>query len=151
MAEVRATVDRFADDLWRESEAGDDRPTIAVGPSGRVFHVEHFERASGQRALGDTLDLFALFGEGPDLRVPDAHLRIVPGRCAGEPHLLGTRLTTRTIAALAERGYAWTPSRRSTRTRKPTPWARRCASSSGWCTLPTDGGSHASRSRPQLP
>ena len=29
----------------------------------------------------------------------------MPGRCAGEPHLLGTRLTTRTIAALAERGY----------------------------------------------
>ncbi len=105
MAEVREALDQFADDLWRESEAGDDRPTIAVDSSGRVFHVEHFERASGQRAFGDTLDLFAPFEEGPDLREPDAHLRIVPGRCAGEPHLLGTRLTTRTIAALAERGY----------------------------------------------
>jgi uncharacterized protein (DUF433 family)/DNA-binding transcriptional MerR regulator len=105
MAEVREALDRFADDLWRECESGVERPTIAVDPSGRVFHVGHLERASGQLALSDTLDLFAPFDEGPDLRVPDAHLRIVPGRCAGEPHLLGTRLTTRTVAALAERGY----------------------------------------------
>ncbi len=105
MAEVRAALDRFSDDLWREVAPGDDRPTIAVDPAGHVFHTERLESVSGQRALGDALDLFAPFEDGPDLREPDAHLRIMPGRCAGEPHLLGTRLTTRTVAALAARGY----------------------------------------------
>ena len=105
MAEVRATLDRFADDLWREAASGQARPTIAVDASGHVFHIERSEDVSGQRAFDDVLDLFAPFEDGPDLREPDAHLRIVPGRCAGEPHLLGTRLTTRTVAALAERGY----------------------------------------------
>ncbi len=105
MAEVRAMLDRFADDLWREAASGHARPTIAVDASGHVFHVKRSESVSGQRAFDDALDLFAPFQDGPDLREPDAHLRIVPGRCAGEPHLLGTRLTTRTIAALFERGY----------------------------------------------
>jgi uncharacterized protein (DUF433 family) len=104
MAEVRATLDRFADDLWLEAPSGHARPTIAVDASGHVFHVERSESISGQRAF-DVLDLFAPFEDGPDLREPDVHLRIMPGRCAGEPHLVGTRLTTRTIAALAERGY----------------------------------------------
>ena len=95
MAEVRAMLDRFGDDLWHEAASGHARPTIAVDASGHVFHVQRSESVRGQRA----------FEDGPDLREPDAHLRIVPGRCAGEPHLLGTRLTTRTIAALSERGY----------------------------------------------
>lgn len=105
MAEVRATLDQFSDDLWREAVSGHARPTIAVDASGHVFHVERSESVSGQRAFDEVLDLFAPFDDGPDLREPDAHLRIVPGRCAGEPHLLGTRLTTRTVAALAARGY----------------------------------------------
>jgi len=105
MAEVRAALDRFGDELWREVAFGHDRPTIAVHLAGHVFHTERLESLSGQRALEDVLDLFAPFEDGPDLRQPDDHPRIVPGRCAGEPHLLGTRLTTRTVAALAERGY----------------------------------------------
>ena len=32
-------------------------------------------------------------------------LRIVPGKCSGEPHVSGSRVTTRSIAALWERGY----------------------------------------------
>jgi hypothetical protein len=40
------------------------------------------------------VDLFTPFEDGPDLREPAVHLRIVPGRYAGEPHLLGSiRLT----------------------------------------------------------
>ena len=42
---------------------------------------------------------------GPDLRRPRPHLRIVPGKRAGEPHLDGSRLTTMTVAALSARGY----------------------------------------------
>jgi uncharacterized protein (DUF433 family) len=41
---------------------------------------------------------------GPDLLRPRPHLRIVPGKLSGEPHLTGSRLTTRSIAALAARG-----------------------------------------------
>ena len=59
--------------------------------------------------LAEWLDLLGPFegteGGGPDLRRPREHLRIVPGKCAGEPHLEGSRLTTVTIAALASRGY----------------------------------------------
>lgn len=105
MAEVRAALERFSDDLWREHDSGEDRPTIAVTSDGTVFHRERSETAFGQQALEGTLDLFAPFDDGVDLRRPDDRLRIVPGRCAGEPHLVGTRLTTRTVAALAERGY----------------------------------------------
>jgi uncharacterized protein (DUF433 family) len=41
---------------------------------------------------------------GPDLLCPRPALRIVPGKLGGEPHLAGTRLTTRSVAALARRG-----------------------------------------------
>ena len=57
----------------------------------------------------ETLDLLVPFRDGssrgPDLRRPRPLLRIVPGKCSGEPHLLGTRLTTIAIRALVERGY----------------------------------------------
>lgn len=110
MAEVRAALDAFGDELWEEAPRGHDRPTIKVDASGHVIHTGRREDVSGQRVMGEVLDLFAPFqlapdASGPDLRRPDRHLRIAPGRCAGEPHLLGTRLTTRTVAALANRGY----------------------------------------------
>lgn len=110
MAEVRDALDAFGDELWEEAPQGHDRPTIKVDGTGHVIHAGRGEDASGQRVIGDVLDLFGPFelapdARGPDLRTPDRHLRIAPGRCAGEPHLLGTRLTTRTVAALAARGY----------------------------------------------
>jgi uncharacterized protein (DUF433 family) len=43
--------------------------------------------------------------KGPDLRRPRTHLRIVPGKLAGEPHILDTRIETRALAALAGRGF----------------------------------------------
>lgn len=42
---------------------------------------------------------------GPDLVRPRAWLRISPSRVAGEPHIEHSRLTTQTVAALADRGY----------------------------------------------
>lgn len=105
MAEVRRALDRFAEELWEEVRPGVERPTIVVDATGKVFHRPRMEATDGQRALESTLDLFAPFDGGPDLRAPGVRLRIAPGRCAGEPHLIGTRLTTRTIAALSGRGY----------------------------------------------
>jgi uncharacterized protein (DUF433 family) len=103
MREVREVLDRFAADLWREDN-GAPRPTIAVTRDGMVVHPGQGVTAYGQQVM-DVLDLFAPFETGVDLREPAEHLRIHPGRLAGEPHLVGTRLTTRTIAALAARGY----------------------------------------------
>lgn len=64
---------------------------------------------SGQGVLAEWLDLVGPFegtdGAGPDLRRPREHLRIVPGKGAGEPHLEGSRLTAVTIAVLASRGF----------------------------------------------
>jgi uncharacterized protein (DUF433 family) len=57
----------------------------------------------------DVLGLTAPFESagvsGPDLLRPRPHLRIVPSKVAGEPHVEHSRLTTQTIAALANRGY----------------------------------------------
>lgn len=105
MAEVRDALLAFAGDLWEEAGAGATRPTVAVDRTGTVVHTRRMETAVGQRVIDDVLDLFAPFEGAPDLRQPADRLRIVPGRCAGEPHLLGTRLTTMTVAALADRGY----------------------------------------------
>lgn len=37
---------------------------------------------------------------GPDLVRPGPNLRIIPGRVSGEPHLVGSRITTQVAAAL---------------------------------------------------
>ena len=58
----------------------------------------------------DGLELLAPYvgagQRGPDLLRPRPHLRIVPSKVTGEPHIAGTRLTTPTIAALGERGLS---------------------------------------------
>ncbi len=108
MSEVRELLDKFGDDLWRVDEAGREVPTILVTRNGSVVLDERpRSRLGGQYLLdGVELDLFAPFDKGVDLRVPRPRLRIVPGKVSGEPHLAGSRLTTRTVAALAERGFA---------------------------------------------
>jgi uncharacterized protein (DUF433 family) len=96
-------------DLWRGHAAA---VSLLVDRTGRIFvgteHVAPVTR--GRDVVSPTLDLLGPF-EGvdrrsaPDLRRPGEHLRIVPGKCAGEPHLADSRLTTITLAALTMRGY----------------------------------------------
>ncbi len=111
MATIRKALRRLRDlelRIW-EPEIG---PSVLVDREGHV-HVARLgqvETIAGQAVLGEMLDLLAPFGEpggvqGPDLRAPRTHLRIVPGKLAGEPHIERTRVETRAIAALAERGY----------------------------------------------
>lgn len=57
------------------------------------------------------VDLLATFSVdehlvGPNLRHPRAHLRIIPGKLSGEPHVEDTRVETRVLAALAHRGLS---------------------------------------------
>lgn len=115
MPEVRQALESLAADgidLWDAQPEGPSTP-ICVDRSGRILlrHAVTTETARRQGVLNDTvLDLLAPFDDGggwaPDLRRPAPHLRIVPGKVGGEPHLAHSRLTTATVAALADRGFA---------------------------------------------
>ena len=86
---------------------------FAVDASGEVFVRDGdrvFDSAGHPTLLPEeSLDLTAPFSTagllGPDLIAPRAHLRIVPAKVSGEPHLEGSRITTVTLAALADRGF----------------------------------------------
>jgi len=102
-------------DLWTE----DGGPSVAVDPGGKIFvrtreadefNPGEFETPAGERPLHpDLLDLIDPFKtrttHGPDLQKPRAHLRIVPGKLSGSPHVAHTRLETITIASLRDRGF----------------------------------------------
>ena len=69
-------------------------------------------RRGGPQAVHEELmiDLLAPFqslegAKGPDLARPGEGLRIVPGKLSGEPHIEGTRIETRVLWALRERGF----------------------------------------------
>ena len=106
--EALVQLDEQGLDLW-DGRAG--ASPLFVDPTGKIV-IDTPAAAhdlSGQGVLPGWLDLLGVFegsdGAGPDLRRPREHLRIVPGKCAGEPHIDGSRLTTVTVAALAGRGY----------------------------------------------
>jgi uncharacterized protein (DUF433 family) len=93
-------------DLWDEehgymvrvSRAGE----VHIGPRSKSVPI------SRQLAL-QNLDLIEPFESeagirGPDLVAPRSQLRIVPGKLAGAPHLLHTRLETEALAAISRRG-----------------------------------------------
>ena len=92
--------------LWTEN----DEPRVAVDRNGGI-HLRvtgGFEALDGSRPLDpDLLDLicpFATVGmEGPDLHAPRPLLRIVPGKPAGSPHIVHTRIETLAIDALGKR------------------------------------------------
>ena len=106
--EALVQLDEQGLDLW-DGRAG--ASPLFVDPTGKIV-IDTPAAAhdlSGQGVLPGWLDLLGVFegsdGAGPDLRRPREHLRIVPGKCAGEPHIDGSRLTTVTVAALSGRGY----------------------------------------------
>jgi len=95
-------------ELWTE----DMRPTVAVDVQGRVYVETESDLSvpGGQSVLeGKWLNLLAPFTtdhtRGPDLREPRPHVRIVPGKLAGSPHVVGTRVETIALAALESRGF----------------------------------------------
>lgn len=89
-----------------------DRPALLVDGNGQIHvkadaGVQNLER---QIVSPDMLDLIAPFTttegtRGPDLVMPRADLRIVPGKLSGSPHVAHTRLETRALAALAHDGF----------------------------------------------
>lgn len=105
-------LDRLGVEWWRHTEHGQDRRALLVDRSGRVWIDDPVRNIAGESPLlpREFLDLIAPFEagwrQGPDLQQPRPHLRIVPGKVAGEPHLARSRLTTRTVAALSWRGFS---------------------------------------------
>jgi uncharacterized protein (DUF433 family) len=96
-------------ELWSE-DAG---PAVRVDRAGAIEVVTEptHETDHWQRVLEklDELDLLAPFpvkegGQGPDLLVPRPHLRIVPGKLGGAPHVVHTRLESQALGSLAVGG-----------------------------------------------
>lgn len=113
MPQVRKALREIEDlglDLWSTSEVGHKSP-IRVDRQGQIFIVTMNRMEDLRRAgiLSETLDVLGVFEssyvKGPDLRTPRPNLRIVPGKVSGEPHVVGSRVTTQAIAALHNRGY----------------------------------------------
>lgn len=112
MPAVRLALGRLHDqelDLFSDDGAArvfvDRTGEIFLRPNGRVQDLE------GRLVIDGVLDLIAPFPtdpgvQGPDLREPRPHLRIVPGKLSGEPHVKDTRLETQAVAALRRRGVS---------------------------------------------
>lgn len=59
-----------------------------------------------QQSFFNLLAPFELAGHrGPNLLKPRPSLRIVPLKVAGEPHVVGSRITSRSLVALHKRGF----------------------------------------------
>ncbi|MHB8575896.1 MAG: DUF433 domain-containing protein [Dehalococcoidia bacterium] len=61
-----------------------------------------------QTLMEDVLPLVRPFGSGPDLYRPRDLLRIIPGRLHGEPHLVGTRISSAVVFEFSRMGYPLT-------------------------------------------
>jgi len=118
MGEVRRALeelDRKGLDLWHEGWQDGHGCPVLVDPDGHIWLAveDGYRNLERQGMLAECLNLMAPFEEeggrshgGPHLLRPREHLRIVPGKVAGQPHVQGTRLGTRSIYALAVRGYS---------------------------------------------
>jgi uncharacterized protein (DUF433 family) len=104
LAELREVTELFA---------CDEPQGVAVDRVGRIVVLKEgraTEASDGQGLLdGDLLDLTGPFSAdsgilGPDLQHPRPHLRILPGKLGGSPHVEDTRVETEALGALAARG-----------------------------------------------
>jgi uncharacterized protein (DUF433 family) len=115
MPAVRDALSRLSKldmSMWEEAAHGERQPRLRVDRKGRLYVGSSDESmtASGQ-LHADLLDLFSPFESeegirGPDLVRPRPRLRIVPGKLAGAPHVVRTRLETEALAAIARRGVS---------------------------------------------
>jgi uncharacterized protein (DUF433 family) len=99
-------------DVWSEERG----PTLFIDRRGALYWSKDgvvstvpMRRAGEQVVETEVLDLMAPFElvkgqRGPDLRQPRPMLRIIPGKLAGSPHIVNTRIETVALGALAARG-----------------------------------------------
>ena len=108
LAALREMVGR----VWSRDDAGLLRCALLVDPDGTVLIRDDLESATevaSRQVRPASLNVFAEFHSpegklGPNLVVPREHLRIIPGKLAGEPHIAGTRLDTRSVYGMTGRG-----------------------------------------------
>jgi uncharacterized protein (DUF433 family)/DNA-binding transcriptional MerR regulator len=87
----------------------DPRGTPHIEVNGRTVEASHsWKQLVGRELVVDLLSVFSAQSgvAGPNLRQPREHLRIVPGKLSGEPHVLDTRIETCVIASLHRRGFS---------------------------------------------
>lgn len=85
---------------------GKGTPHIAMGE--RMVEGSRLWRQYVQQGIMvNLLSAYPFAGtlRGPDLVRPRAGLRIIPGKLSGEPHVEGTRIETRILWALHDRGF----------------------------------------------
>ncbi|MEJ7741276.1 MAG: hypothetical protein WKF73_01280 [Nocardioidaceae bacterium] len=105
-------LDELGLGLWDPGNT--EESALLVDGRGDIFVRTGYEvlNLNGQSSLlpEQSLALTAPFqeagGNGPNLVRPRPHLRIVPRKVTGEPHIMHSRITTQTVGALAERGFA---------------------------------------------
>lgn len=105
-------LDELGLDLWSSDNADesvllvDDRGDIFVRSSHQILNIQGQPTLLPEHSLALTAPFREAGGHGPDLLRPRPHLRIVPAKVTGEPHIVHSRITTQTIAALASRGFS---------------------------------------------
>ncbi len=84
--------------------------TVVMDRKGNVYLDTRRPTSRLDGLADELLDLVAPFSShigslGPDLHQPRNDVRLVPSKLTGSPHIVGTRLETRALAALAREGY----------------------------------------------
>lgn len=106
-------LDAYQINFWVSDNGTDGSSPILVDQQGRLYvdTGEGILSSRGQRVHDlpkETLRLLAPFenegNQGPDLIRPRPTLRIIPLKVSGEPHVTGSRITSRSLAALFRRG-----------------------------------------------
>lgn len=95
-----------ADGIYDSTLVVDGRGDIFVRTGREILDLQGQPALLPEHLLGLTAPYGVVGGDGPDLIRPRPHLRIVPSKVTGEPHIEHSRITTQTVAALAERGFA---------------------------------------------
>lgn len=109
MSQVREALEELERrnlDIWADD--GQPGSPLRVDRDGRVYLADGWSASvQGQMSLVSVLDLLGPFENGqhhgPDLIRPRSDLRIIPGKVSGEPHLVDSRITTKSVAALYQR------------------------------------------------
>lgn len=117
MRHVRALIDRIESEEVTLGQALTSECVVLYVDRAGVPHIETGDlltEAKGdwlQSVSGEVMqDLLHSFSieegiVGPHLLAPAEGISIVPGKLAGEPHVRDTRIETRVLSALWERGF----------------------------------------------